>query len=596
MIHHFGWQKLLITQVPQGCGGGGGGGAPQCTMTDYHDQWTQVQNLYNSVLAEIPKIKDESAAFPKIQDVAGSNNARILAEQALAAHVDRVIADANTALAIDATIPESWFTNVGCIGAAGDLGYKDPGQNTATNNATAHADARRQFENVVSTLGLFRPIIEKETYHPTVTYTWIPPKTKEQILADQVAALESRLGSMQRWFGKSIEPEPAEDVYPRGSWQYALWTYGYSLKEIAWAESDVKTGDYLNKYGGDFQYLLNVIKVDLDNVILSGKVVRENNSEEGTYIPGKIVENPGIIPSPPDFSGHWYAPNGVIGTGGGSMSLGVPAPNPGDVSKTFIFYLDPNASNGSIQTVSYEAYVPPGTPNTSPPAHAIRYASSLIPKGVNFSAGPWKIYNMLPAPPKPVDPQPGMPIDSEYYRTYRRRYQRSGWHNANPFRSRNGFKGPTGCLPWIDTPTPIRDPITPPYDPRGWCGTGDTGASIDGRPDIGFEPWLMGKGYTPDQIDTVRRVLRPGVGGQRRIRPGKGLGMKLGVEPYGQFMDGAASIIGSVTGSTTNYAASPNLPISSDNSWVPPTLNSAVNRLSVAARRQATRARRAIHR
>ena len=565
---------------------------------DYTPEWNQVRAKFSYVVTEVPRIQAENAALSSAQ------SDPVAAETALNNHIDAVIKAADEALAIDATIPIAWFQGSGNPdGPEGNrsiLGQLNVNALSGDDVAT-HNDAVGQFNQIKQSVLAFKAAITpKAPYYRA---------TRNELLKAELALIEEKMKAMGRYFNKPIEAEPAQDVYPKGSWQYTLWALGYSLKEVAWAEMDNATNKIIATYGDDFPYAIDLIKRDVDQAIIDKKIGTE-------VIPvnynNPVWNPPTLGPVFPIGQGHWEPTSTILGVGtytGGATPyskssggvwlktgpvIGVGTYVSGPVPSVYSpVYGNNGRQYNNAQSVplgvEYSAspyeWKPTGLGpldystvfggNTVYGDDGLTYPSpTLVRLGVRYCATAWK-WVTDPVYVPPVIPKlPGMPIGDPRYNLYKRRIDRA--YQGRQGSTRNPFRNPIARLPYL--PGYINDDFQGQKSQIGWNITGLCGGA--GQPQAGvadssFTPLLMGAGYTPDVIDTVRRQLR-----NTRVRGKTDIGalalsMAAGIAS-GTPVTSGSNTVGSGTWSTNLQAE-------------------AITKQSVAAQRQARRARRGIH-
>jgi hypothetical protein len=522
MIHHFGWQRLLITQVPQGGGGGGGPFAPP-PPPDYSPQWNQVIADENAALTLQDKVLAGIKALPVATDVTYLD-----AVAAVNANIDAAIAKIKDAQAVNATIPASWF---------GDQ--------------SANRDANMQtLSDSLKDLQMLRPGTTL-TDHQTLALQF----NKSVILLQQIG----------RKLGSPIESEPV-GIFPKGSWQYALWQKGYTVNEVHWAEQDEAQKLLLNKYGNNIDDFMNVIMTELDNAIVTKQIPARVDQQ--TVAPG--TNGAGISPLIVNSVSRitYTTPGGpIVGVGQG-LSNPIAPPT----------YSDPNDTNNTGSVTYYGDNGNTYLHNVGDVAWFLKY---VVPANVGVRLNPPQTVHIV-SDPAPNTPAPAGvvadPTNPDYRLIQRRALRRTqGW-----FVSQNPFAHPLDRDPYVDVQSGLQPIVSGDQNPVGWNITGLCGGA--GQPQAGvanshFTPLLMGAGYGPNTIDTVRRTLR-----KTKMKPGADIGAIA--------LQMAQQIDNGVTSSNPAALGNPIASISGVQS-IDPTSDSIIAQ-SVSAKLQARRARRGL--
>jgi hypothetical protein len=463
MMHRFGWQKLLITQVPQGGGGGGGGVAALLSPPDYTPQWNQVIADENAALSLQDKVLAGIKALPAASDVTYLD-----AVAAINANIDAAIAKIKDAQAVNATIPTSWF-----------------------------GDEESDREANMTTLS--NSLQDLQMLRPGTTLT------DHQTLALQANKSVILLQQMGRKLGSPIEQEPT-GIFPVGSWQYALWQKGYTVNEVYWAEQDEAQKGLMNTYGNNMDDFMNVIMTELDTAIVAKQIPARVDQQ--TVAPGTNGAgiNPLIVNSASRIT---YTTPGspIVGVGQG---LDNPAAPP--------TYADPNDTN-NVGSVTY--YGDDGNTYLHNTGDLAWFFNYVVPNGVGVRLVAPQTVHIVSDPAPALPAAPGIPADNSNpeYRLLQRRALRKnqGW-----FVSQNPFAQPLPRNPYVDVQSTFQPIVSAPQNPVGWNITGLCGGA--GQPQAGvanshFTPLLMGAGHSPATIDTVRRTLR-----KTKLAPGADVG------------------------------------------------------------------------
>ena len=523
MMHRFGWQKLLITQVPQG--GGGGGAAPAAPPPpDYGTQWNQVIADENAALSLQDKVLSGIKALPSMTDPSYPD-----AVAAVNANIDAAIAKIKDAQAVNANIPTSWF-----------------------------GDQESSREANMKTLS--DSLTDLQMLRPGTTLT------DHQTLALQFNKSVILLQQLGRKLGSPIEPEPT-GIFPVGSWQYALWQKGYTVNEVHWAEQDDAQKGLMNKYGNNMDDFMNVIMTELDTAIVSKQ------------IPARVDQ---LLPVAPGTNGAGINPlivnsaSRITYTTPGSPILGVGKGLSNPVAPPT--YTDPNDTN-NVGSVMY--YGDDGNTYLHNTGDLAWFFNYVVPNGVGVRLVAPQTVHIVSDPAPMLPASPGIPADTSNpeYRLLQRRALRKnqGW-----FVSQNPFADPLTRNPYVDVQSAFQPIVSAPQNPVGWNITGLCGGA--GQPQAGvanshFTPLLMGAGYSPNTIDTVRRTLR-----RTRMKPGADIGAVA--------LQMAQQIDNGVTSSNPAALGNPLASISGVES-VDPT-SDAIIAQSVSAKLQARRARRGL--
>ena len=515
MMYQMGWQRLLIHQVPQGGGGGGAAAAPP--PRDWTPEWNKVVDEEKAIFANVDDINSMAQKVQTESDWQAD-------KATLNKKIDDTIAMIDDALAIQATIPSSWF------------GLRD-------------ADRQANIVTLTQTktnLGQMRSTRTAGTY---------------EFVQNDIARQLVQLQQMKRLIGKPIDPTPPTSVYPQGSWQYWLWTQGYALSEIAWAENDAKVKDLFGKYGSNFNLFKLEIQSEIDNALITGNlpITPDPVISDGSTTP--TPPQPVINPTPGTASAIWMPMGYVIGVGTGlkvgqatlvtysdtvqptvsdvyssthptlptgysyssgpsngkATGLGSPEGYCYDLSNNTLVPISrvlPGWSlpiNGLTPANPYPTTVNYyGDPAIMGPSNIIstnKYSAGEIkdffPAGCRYSSTTWTLTKVVSSGElidNSVITQPGMTIGSESHRIIQRRANRSGYRRSfisqgnNDWVSPNLTQGPFDGRVYgtgIDNPNPI----------VGWCATNISNGKDN------WESILIGQGATPDQLDTVRRSL-----------------------------------------------------------------------------------------
>jgi hypothetical protein len=460
----FGASIMPIMEYQKGGGGGGSPAAPP--PPDYTPQWNQVQKNRTEVLNGAGEVGALSNTFQNTIDPAQ----KVALAKQLDDKVDALIKESRDTLALNATIPDSWF------------GERAGERSIAVSN----------FNAVVNNLEMYRISIPPDGFDPTGL------GAAQATVAAQMAALKA----IGRTFGAPQDPNAVMLLYPVGSWQYTLWQQGYSLAEIAWAENDNATNLLLNKYGNNMYLFLNMIRIDLDNAILNKQIPAGSPINNG---PVALPNSTPVIHGIDTWIGSVparYVPSGpIVGIGKQTgLSVGRAAP---------VGFTD---SDGNPLTVGGIEYYYGGDGNT------YRHSSDTfsdwlryeVPFGVQLCKTPW---TYVPAKSSEIPaPVPAPPVNSPidlgvWSRRYRRKY------GNQPYMPNPSLETPR--YPQIDLPY-----IDPGYDTviaqvsdngqTGWNITGSCGTplSVTNGTDTHFTGALVGAGHSVSTIDTVRRTLR----------------------------------------------------------------------------------------
>lgn len=533
----FGWQKLLVNNVPHKGGGAGRPAAPP--PVDYFPTWnkvvadeTQVIDLQTQIVAGIKSLGKYSDLLYQVKLKAVQNN------------IAKAITLIDEAIALDATIPADWFGNQQSDRDANVTRMKSIKQQLLMSNVNDPA-----FTDVVS------------------------------LAINQQLVI---LGQMGRVIGNPYDIG-AEGLYPKGTWQYNLWELGYKHEEIAWVEGVSASQGLYEKYGSQPDLYVKELQYRIDEAIISKKQFEDPRTKDvtasSTTKPINSL-NPVILP------GYEYlVPSaGIDGVGSQTyQSLGRAAPagftdkagNPLTPGTIEVYY----GSDGKVYNHTTDTFT-----------DWLRYE---VPVNVSVSKSPWtKVQRPIETLPAPIPPTINYPIGTIEYGRYSRRQIRKrytgsggGWTppTLNPV---NPFKNPLIKDPYIDG---VRQPVMSlPYNPIGWCGTGRCGGA--GQPmvinasDANFTDALMGQGYTPDIIDTVRRQLR-----STKIK-GRANLSQIALQMAAAISSGSPDVGGNVpstaqtAGSSTSQAATWHTDIGQD----------SIIRMSVRSQLQARRARRGL--
>jgi hypothetical protein len=214
-LYTFGWQRLLIHQVPQK-GGKSYAVAPSAPPPrDWSPEWNRVTAASTSALEKLNGISRDFSSGGGTTDFAARQSRINETIAATTAQIDQ-------ALALNSTIPASWF-----------------GTNLADRN-NAIASLEQTKSNLNRYIG-----------------TWQP--TKVDLISDEIDRQTLLLAAKHRILKGPIEPLPTNGLYPHGSWQYAMWAKGYSLQEISWAEEEISRDPVIQSSTSDFNYYTKLI-------------------------------------------------------------------------------------------------------------------------------------------------------------------------------------------------------------------------------------------------------------------------------------------------------------------------------------------------
>jgi hypothetical protein len=323
----FGWQKLLVNQVPQK---GGGRGAPP---PDYAGQWATAQTAFNrgvQVVDEVRATYGRIAANPtEAPALIEANNAKLNAEinnmnniinqtggipdyifstsdiskpeavsilTAARDNMSRCLATVpppppqplpipappTIRVPVTEVIPlqpiivsgNGEWVNDGVIQGTGSW---VPGKDAIGQAVICYADDGNQY----STPALV-PAGRRWSY---TRWRWQhnnvqlppppplpPPPTALEILQAELAKQTDQLRRINRIMNKPIDPAPPQDVYPSTSWQYEFWNKGYSLHEVTYAEEQAAQRSLLTSTNGDFALFKAKVEDLLQDAILAGSV------------------------------------------------------------------------------------------------------------------------------------------------------------------------------------------------------------------------------------------------------------------------------------------------------------------------------------
>lgn len=99
-----------------------------------------------------------------------------------------------------------------------------------------------------------------------------PPPSALEILQIELGKQTDQLRRINRIMNKPIDPAPPENIYPTTSWQYEFWNKGYSLLEISYAEDQAAQRGLLDSSNGDFALFKARVEDLLQDSILAGSI------------------------------------------------------------------------------------------------------------------------------------------------------------------------------------------------------------------------------------------------------------------------------------------------------------------------------------
>ena len=483
----FGWQKLLIHNVPHK--GRKYVAAPSAPPPrDWSPEWNQVTAAGQ---AAIKNLEDISKGFST-----GGGAAAFAARQAeLNAKIAATTTQIDQAIALNNTIPASWF-----------------GDKLADRNA-AISNLQQTRANLNRYIG-----------------TWTPNKI--DLISDEIDRQTLLLATQNRSLKGPIQMMAADAAYPSGSWQYAMWSKGYMLHEISWAEEEITRDPAILAAANDYEYYKKLIEDKIQDAIVVGKIPPAEKKE--------IIQ-----PAPKDYAvGYepWFGtgtlpivrtPTGPIG-GVGTYVVGGPVGRPVP-SPELVVYGEDGVTYEWVGLVpagirwSKQPWVATGdklTPNGDAESGVGAYAGGpvisvydpvygedgqvygntmLVPKGVRWSRKPWKESPINSEPKIPVSPIGLVPGTPDYRVWERRQRRRPVFGNPGrptvPYLDYPGWNTP----PSIELPRPTLPPGQG-FLPR--CGTG----IVTNQP---WESVMIGEGCTISHLDTIRKFfttakLKPG--------------------------------------------------------------------------------------
>ena len=469
----FGWQKLLVNQVPQK---GGRRGAPAISgppPRDWSPEWNQVTTAGKAAATQLDEIS-------KIFSTAGGAATFTARQSEINAKIASTTSQIDQALALNGTIPASWF-----------------GDKLADRNA-AIASLQQTRSNLNRYIGNWQP-------------------TQFDLVSDEVDRQLLVLASQNRVLKGPIIPLPIDGSYPSGSWQHAMWGRGYASHEISWVEEEISRDPVILAAANDYEFYKKLIEDKIQDGIIGGKIPAPEYKEFVQPLPARgLLPNPALV-----GDGFIRTPTGPIEgignyTGGPVVALfdpvygedGVTYSNIMSVPKGIRWSRKPWIIDGNKVTPDGDTQVGIGNYTGGPvlavydPVYGedgVTYSNSMsVPKGIRWSRKPWRENSVsqdirFPSPPRGIVP------GTREYQVWLRRQTRK------PIASTPGKPGVVYCdKPGWNTPPSIELPR--PLLPRGEidsmprCGTG----VVTGRP---WEAAMIGEGCTVSHLDTIRKFF-----------------------------------------------------------------------------------------
>jgi hypothetical protein len=475
-LYRFGWQRLLISQVPQKGGKRYIAAPGSPPPRDWSPEWSRVTAAGQTALISLNEIAKDFSA--------GGGSAAFAARQSeINGKIAATTAQIDQALALNSIIPASWF-----------------GANLADRN-TAIASLEQSKNNLNRYIG-----------------TWTPSKI--DLISDEIDRQTLLLATQNRILKGPIESMPPSGAYPSGSWQHSMWARGYSLQEISWAEEEISRDPVIQASVNDRAFYVKLIEDKIQDGIVGGKI-QPAAQREIIQLGSTPRQDPGLLLISTGSSTITRIPTGPIG-GVGTNQTGIAATyydpvygeddkvytNSGAVPVGIRWSKSPWVISGA--RVIPETFAACGTGSYVEGSSTTQYIDivygedgnsyrnpAFVPVGVSWSRFPWANVSVGQEMRMPLPPR-GLVPGSKQFQVWRRRQTRNAVFSTSGrvtpnFGDSAGWNVPTS----LEVPR-ITQPAGQSFQP--WCGTG----VVSGQP---WESVMIGEGCEVSHLDTIRKFF-----------------------------------------------------------------------------------------